>query len=123
MDNHLRSNLQTLSLGQYIDVLQKNGFVDWVTLSKAREEDFDRLEFKLGHRRRLQRELASMRGLPLWVSLDRQYGNYMPAGQLGRQELDVARGDADKSNGQKNPIQTTVGIGGLNEPRAVRSTW
>lgn len=64
MENHLRSNLQTLGLGQYIDVLQQNGFVDWGTLSKAREEDLGRLGFKLGHRRRLQRELASMEDLP-----------------------------------------------------------
>ena len=64
MENYLRHTLQALSLDQYIDVLQKNGFIDWVTLSKAREEDLSRLGIKLGHRRRLQRELASMRGLP-----------------------------------------------------------
>jgi hypothetical protein len=70
MENDVRSTLQALSLGQYIDVLQKNGFSDLVTLSKAREEDFSRLGFKLGHRRRLQRELASMSGLPPWEPLE-----------------------------------------------------
>ncbi|KAK7177290.1 hmg box protein [Paraphaeosphaeria sporulosa] len=70
MENHLRSNLIALDLGQYIDVLQQNGFVDWDTLSKAGEEDLGRLGFKLGHRRRLQRELASKKGLPYRQPLD-----------------------------------------------------
>lgn len=69
MDNNLRRNLQTLGLGQYIDNLQKNGYIDWVTLSEIQEEDLDHLGFKLGHRRRLQRELASMGGLAPWASL------------------------------------------------------
>lgn len=69
MEN-LHSTLHALNLGQYIDVLQKNGFTDLDTLSKVEEEDLNRLGFKLGHRRRLQRELASMKGLPPWEPLD-----------------------------------------------------
>lgn len=64
MESELRNALQTLNLGQYIDVLQNNGFINWATLSNAGEEDLGRLGFKLGHRRRLQRELASRRNLP-----------------------------------------------------------
>ncbi|KZM24123.1 hypothetical protein ST47_g4740 [Ascochyta rabiei] len=104
MDNHLRHNLQVLSLGQYIDVMQEYGFVDWDTLSKAQEKDFDRLGLKLGHRRRLQRELASMRGLPIWAPLDRQYGDYEPPSQLHRQRPSTACNDADKINFQSNPV-------------------
>lgn len=70
MENDLRSSLRALGLGQYIDVLQENGFINWDTLAIVKEEDLSRLGFKLGHRRRLQRELASMRNLPPWEPID-----------------------------------------------------
>jgi hypothetical protein len=53
MDVCLRNDLQSLSLGQYIEVLETNGFIDWATLSNVQEKDLERLGFKLGHRRLL----------------------------------------------------------------------
>lgn len=41
------------------------------------ETDFHRLDFKLGHQRRLQREVASMRGLPPWRPLDQEYDDFL----------------------------------------------
>lgn len=39
MEKDLRRTLQALDLGGYIDVLQRNRFMNWITLSKVREED------------------------------------------------------------------------------------
>lgn len=64
MDNRLRDRLEHLRLGQYVAVLQENGYVLWGQLKTVTEEDFSRLGFKLGHRRRLQRAIATMEGYP-----------------------------------------------------------
>jgi hypothetical protein len=43
---------------------EEEGCVSWRQLMTAKEEDFDRLGFKLGHRRKIQRAIATMDGYP-----------------------------------------------------------
>jgi len=105
MDGHLRNNLQKLSLDHYIDVLQRNGFVDWASLSKIREEDFDRLSFKLGHRRRLQRELACMTGLPYWQPICRQHCTCGSSCQLDQLQPWDPFSNLDRGTAQKKPVR------------------
>ncbi|KAF2030255.1 hypothetical protein EK21DRAFT_112174 [Setomelanomma holmii] len=62
--------LERLSLSNYLQVLSENGFHDWDTVVDITEEDLTALNFKLGHRRALQREIATWRGLPSSLSLD-----------------------------------------------------
>lgn len=57
----LREQLESLGLGQYFAVFTENGFDDWDTLLDITEEDLHDLDVKLGHRRILQREIASRR--------------------------------------------------------------
>ena len=57
----LREQLESLGLGQYFAVFTDNGFDDWDTLLDITEEDLRDLDVKLGHRRILQREIASRR--------------------------------------------------------------
>ncbi|KAF2841802.1 hypothetical protein M501DRAFT_1013192 [Patellaria atrata CBS 101060] len=56
--------LERLNLQQYLPTLLQNGFDDWTTLLDITEDDLRELGFKLGHRRILQREIATARGLP-----------------------------------------------------------
>lgn len=60
----LRSVLQRLHLTEYHDVLVENGFHTWDIVLDITEDDLTALNFKLGHRRALQREIASFRGVP-----------------------------------------------------------
>lgn len=64
MDSQMHDHLQRLGLVQYVAVLQENGYEDWTQLETMCEGDFDYLGFKLGHRRRLQRQIATMNGYP-----------------------------------------------------------
>lgn len=50
--------LQSLSLDQYTEVLVTHGFTSWDQLLDIQENDLEALHFKLGHRRKLQREIA-----------------------------------------------------------------
>ncbi|KAH7093709.1 hypothetical protein FB567DRAFT_610283 [Paraphoma chrysanthemicola] len=62
--------LERLGLSEYLQVLSENGFHNWETVVDITEEDLTALDFKLGHRRALQREIATSRGLPSSLSLD-----------------------------------------------------
>lgn len=62
--------LQRLGLIDYLDVLVDNGFHTWETVLDITEDDFIALNFKLGHRRSLQREIATYRGIHPRESLD-----------------------------------------------------
>jgi hypothetical protein len=66
----LGDTLHRLGLQQYHGVLVENGFQSWETVLDISEDDFQQLGFKLGHRRLLQREIATFRGLPPSLSLD-----------------------------------------------------
>ena len=62
--------LERLGLTSYLDALIENGFHSWETVLDITEEDLTALNFKLGHRRTLQREIATYRGLPSSLALD-----------------------------------------------------
>ena len=61
--------LEHLGLSSYRAVLEDNGFGTWSTLLDITEDDLTTLQFKLGHRRALQREIATYRGVPSSLSL------------------------------------------------------
>lgn len=54
--------LSRLGLAQYFQSFIEEGFDTWETVLDITESDLDALNVKLGHRRRLQREIASARG-------------------------------------------------------------
>lgn len=62
--------LERLGLSSYTDALVENGFRNWETVLDITEEDLTALKFKLGHRRALQREIATYRGRPSTLALD-----------------------------------------------------
>lgn len=62
--------LSRLGLTEYLQVLADNGFHTWSAVLDITEDDMTALNFKLGHRRLLQREIATYRGIPQSLSLD-----------------------------------------------------
>lgn len=66
----LKEVLERIGLTTYLLVLSENGFHNWETVVDITEEDLTTLNFKLGHRRALQREIATWRGVPQSLSLD-----------------------------------------------------
>ncbi len=62
--------LGRIGLSTYLPVLTENGFGNWETVVDITEDDLTTLDFKLGHRRALQREIATWRGIPQTLSLD-----------------------------------------------------
>ncbi|KAK5272166.1 hypothetical protein LTR96_001796 [Exophiala xenobiotica] len=60
----LAPHLERLGLEQYLDIFLSEGFDTWDTLTDIQESDFDALNVKLGHRRKLQRAIADYRGIP-----------------------------------------------------------
>ncbi|KAI4120101.1 MAG: hypothetical protein LQ345_000057 [Seirophora villosa] len=59
--------LDRLGLGRYLERFLDEGFETWETVVDITESDLDALGVKLGHRRRLQREIANARGVGLHV--------------------------------------------------------
>ncbi|KAF9697665.1 hypothetical protein EKO04_004009 [Ascochyta lentis] len=68
--SELSEILERIGLSSYLQVLSANGFHNWETVVDITEEDLTALEFKLGHRRALQREIATWRGIPQTLSLN-----------------------------------------------------
>jgi hypothetical protein len=62
--------LERIGLSTYLSILFENGFRNWETVVDITEEDLTTLNFKLGHRRALQREIATWRGVLQTLSLD-----------------------------------------------------
>ncbi|KAF1941154.1 hypothetical protein EJ02DRAFT_210547 [Clathrospora elynae] len=62
--------LEQLGLTEYLQVLSENGFRNWETVLDITENDLTTLSFKRGHRRLLQREIATYRGVPSSLSLE-----------------------------------------------------
>lgn len=62
--------LGRLGLTEYFQVLCDNGFHSWEAVVDITEDDMTALNFKLGHRRLLQREIATYRGVPQSLSLE-----------------------------------------------------
>lgn len=67
---NLAAVLHRLGLTEYLHVLTDNGFHNWETVVDITEDDLTTLNFKLGHRRLLQREIATYRGIPQSLSLE-----------------------------------------------------
>ena len=59
----LQLTLDWLEMPQYFDRLVRAGFDSWGTVLEITEEDLESLGFDLGHRRKLQREIANTRRL------------------------------------------------------------
>jgi hypothetical protein len=51
--------MESLSLAQYLEPLVNYGINSWEMLLDIQEDDMEVLKFKLGHRRKLQREIAT----------------------------------------------------------------
>jgi hypothetical protein len=66
----LRDVLKRIGLTDYHQILTENGFGNWETVVDITEDDLTALDFKLGHRRALQREIATYRGIPSSLSLE-----------------------------------------------------
>jgi hypothetical protein len=62
--SHLDLSLSHLGLGEYFEVLVSHGFDTWDSLTDISEETMAELGVRIGHRRKLQREIASYRGQP-----------------------------------------------------------
>lgn len=75
----LETKLEQLGLAQYAEALAENGFENWETVLDITEDDLDELGFKLGHRRVLQREIASHREPPASPG-DRRTPNALQSG-------------------------------------------
>ncbi|KAK4158453.1 hypothetical protein C8A00DRAFT_39178 [Chaetomidium leptoderma] len=58
-----------LGITQYLDGFLEQGFDTWETILDITESDLDVLGVKLGHRRKLQRRIASSRGIAAEASL------------------------------------------------------
>lgn len=71
--------LDRVGLAVYLQPLVDNGFHNWETVLDITEEDLITLNFKLGHRRALQREIATFRGLPSTLALDDALTSEQPA--------------------------------------------
>ena len=59
----LELTLRWLEMPQYYDRFIRAGFDSWGTILDVTEEDLERLGVELGHRRKLQREIANTRRL------------------------------------------------------------
>ncbi|KAI9826512.1 MAG: hypothetical protein M1826_006613 [Phylliscum demangeonii] len=57
--------LDRLGISQYAGIFLAEGFDTWEILLDITEEDLDALNVKRGHRRKLQREIARARGIPI----------------------------------------------------------
>jgi len=99
METHLSHCLQRLNLETYITVLQQNGYTSWDSLARISEVELERFGFKLGHRRRLQREIASMKGYPLVDAL--------PTGGITKIQRDTREDNMKASKQQGGHFRTT----------------
>jgi hypothetical protein len=61
----LQTILSRLGLEKYLASFIEEGFDSWENLLDITESDLELLNVKLGHRRRLQREIANARGLSI----------------------------------------------------------
>lgn len=64
MSTELEQLLQELGLEEHLSELLRAGFEDWELLRVMTESQLESLNIPLGHRRRLQREIARSFGWP-----------------------------------------------------------
>lgn len=92
-----------LGISHYLNDFVEQGFDTWETILDIKESDFDALNVKLGHRRKIQRKIANSRGL----SADRALGSPVQA------PIDDRLTEDQKAGGAK-PDTKDGGVGGLN---------
>jgi len=93
MELQLWISLEFVGLGQYLNVLNKNGYTSWKRLTTITEADMARLGLKLGHRRRLQRAIASMKGYSMRLPLEHcGFTNRIVDSQFGELKTALAEG-------------------------------
>ncbi|KFY95261.1 hypothetical protein V498_03447 [Pseudogymnoascus sp. VKM F-4517 (FW-2822)] len=56
--------LRSLGISEYLDGFIAAGFLTWTDLLDITEAELESLDVKRGHRRKLQRRIATGRGLP-----------------------------------------------------------
>lgn len=59
----LEAIFDELGIAEYLQSFLEQGFDSWETILDITESDFDALNVKLGHRRKLQRRIAATRGI------------------------------------------------------------
>ena len=74
--------LSDIDLGEYYHALRANGFGTWDQTLHITEEQLGHLGFKLGHRRQLQRQIASFKGYPLLKPLPATVATNLPLALL-----------------------------------------
>jgi len=62
--NDLGERLERVGLSQYLEILVAEGFDSWETVLDITESDLNALNFKLGHRRKLQRAIRNLEDTP-----------------------------------------------------------
>jgi len=65
----LEEKLASIGLETYHSMLVSRGYWTWESVLELSEEDLESLQFKRGHRRRLQRHIATDRGYPTYNPL------------------------------------------------------
>ncbi|KAL8791288.1 MAG: hypothetical protein Q9195_005977 [Heterodermia aff. obscurata] len=101
--------LARLGLGQYLDRFVAEGFDTWDTLLEITEADLEELDVKLGHRRKLQREIAISRGAIA--------GNGADARPANRTTVDGQYGNDEKIHGEKPKGASSEAPGGKRKYR------
>jgi hypothetical protein len=94
--SELESTLRDLDLQQYFSDLVEHGFDTWDNLSSIKETDMAVLGIKLGHRRKLQREIARRQGY-----LDNSTLSYAESTRLQTNEQSVADGNTQEPHGKR----------------------
>ena len=93
-----------LGISHYLSDFVEQGFDTWETILDITESDFDALNVKLGHRRKIQRKIAHSRGL----SSDRALGS------PGHLPVDDRQAEEQKVGGAKEEAKDG-GAGGLSQ--------
>jgi len=68
--DHLRQVLGEIGLSSLAELFASAGFWTWESLREITEQELESLDVKLGHRRKLQRRIATERGIPAHVPLN-----------------------------------------------------
>ena len=82
MTDELKQSLCCIGLQKYIPILSQSGISDWHHICHLSEAEFDAMDVKLGHRRKLQREAArrhswpNHKALPVNVDICRMFGSW-----------------------------------------------
>ncbi|KAF2190950.1 hypothetical protein K469DRAFT_719915 [Zopfia rhizophila CBS 207.26] len=79
--------LASIGLQYYFRSLLEAGFDSWCSVCRITELDLERLSFKLGHRRLLQRRIADSQGYPRSKPLPNLARTQRPASSSGTETL------------------------------------